>query len=217
MSAQAFGSRGSYECGCLGSMYVVPDDAQGEARVFGTFGGCRVLGSACTIQVDRLEDNDSAARDILGYASFRVGGLSIHVSGLDDYGEKTGAGVIRAIGMYQVKWATPGHHATGTGCDRPDPAVIVQHDGDDWQHFVFFHAADAFFTLDGIREWARETEGNSFTPREVIEWLNARRSRYSPLDKQHVGAVKRLLDAGCAGDSALVERVCGRYRFTEAS
>lgn len=36
--------------------YQVPENAEGDARVYGTFPGCLILGHECSIKVGSLED-----------------------------------------------------------------------------------------------------------------------------------------------------------------
>jgi len=193
-----------------GSTYSVPTAAQGDDRVYGTFRNCAVLGHWCTIHVDRLPDGDPQVADMLGFGGvFTRGGVAIHISGKDDYGAKTGPGFIRAIGLYRVEWIGAGDHAAGLGCYKPEPAVIASwdsgpagngHRSNIWQHHAFFGGASHFVALKGVYRWW-QVHRRGFGAQDVCEAIDNVRGHKrgdtgSVQDRQHISAVRRLLD-GC--------------------
>ena len=183
--------------------YVIPEDATGEARYFGSFPGCRILGTPCTINVSSLPDASPVAVDILGYPAFRRNGMAIHISGLDTFGKKANSGHIRSLGMYSVAWTgrAPGLPGlpSGLGCRAPEPAVIVSNGFQDWGHHAMFSRCDSFLTLEGVFEWAGASSVRPdwvFEPADIMNTLNSKRVDTWLYEKQHLSAIRRLLE-GC--------------------
>ena len=113
-----------------GSLYTVPASATGDARIYGRFEGQRILGQPCAITVERLEDSDERALDLLKRPTFRRVGSAIHISGLDPFGKRTGPGFIRALGMYSIDYLGREDHPSGCGSDAPEAVAILTWDGD---------------------------------------------------------------------------------------
>lgn len=196
-----------------GSVYVVPDNAAGDARVFGRFDSQRILGYPCSIVVDPLDDHDPQTADIFGRGGvFHRHGIAIHISGKDPFGKRTGPGFIRAIGAYAIDWLGRESPCAGLGCRHAETAAIVTWDGDitgrghrddRWQHHALWSDSRGYITLAGLLEWWRgDRERRTFTPRDVLAWIDNERgdapgstlSLTSP-DGQHTRAVRRLLES----------------------
>jgi hypothetical protein len=60
----------------MAAVYPQPPGLTGEDRVYGIFPSQRIFGYPCSIQVKKLADSDERARDMLGVASFRIGGTT---------------------------------------------------------------------------------------------------------------------------------------------
>ncbi len=218
------------------SYYKVPDTAAGRDRIYGSFPGCRILGHDCTITIDELPDRDPQVADLGGNGTvFRRGGYAIHISGLDPYGTKTGPGFIRAIGLYSIRWHDTDSPPAGLGWRRPEPAAIVSWDGDvtgrshrtdEWQHFAMFERCRSIVTLDGIVDLLHTRYGHDrpFRPLTICQLLDAVHGRsaddiMSYTDKQHVRAVRRLLEAAVDVRNQYVNsdytvRRSGRWAYT---
>ena len=181
--------------------YIISEDAVGESRYFGKFPGCHILGTPCTINVDALPDASPVAVDILGYPTFRRNGMAIHISGLDAFGNKAGAGHIRALGMYSVGWTgrasgLPGL-PSGLGCRASEPAVIVSSGCRQWQHHAMFSRCDSFLTLEGVFNWAGASSVHPdwvFEPSDIMNTLNSKRVDTWLYERQHLAAIRRLLE-----------------------
>lgn len=154
----------------------------GDDPLYGEFHDCRILGDPCTIRVQRLEDGDARALDILGIPSFRRGQLAIHVSGLDDRGKRSGGQPIRGIGMMECLWDRPGRHPSGTGCNGPEPVVML--DNGEPGHFAYWTRARGFITVAGI---ADRIKHRLLSARGIVELTDVN-------GPKHVAAVRRLLE-----------------------
>jgi len=187
---------------CHGSVYSVPDDAVGDARVYGRFEGQRILGSPCVITVERLDDGDPRALDLLRVPGFRRVGAAIHISGLDPFGQRTGPGFIRALGLYSIDWHGREEHPGGLGCAEPEPVAILTWDGDaggtyhrrdDWQHHVHYGACGSVLTLQALADLFDDTFGPEDVCRRADE-IQGRSRCLTYCEPQHIRAVRRLLD-----------------------
>ncbi len=190
-----------------GSQYTTPDGATGDDRIYGRFEGQTCLGTPCAIICERIEDCDPRAVDMLGQAGvFRRGGVAIHISGKNPYGQRSGPGYIRALAMYAFDWGGRKDHPSGIGANGPEPACIHTWDAPGergchfepgkWQHHAFYGGCDFMVTAEGLLRWAGD--GRRFTPQDVCEAIDALRpDSISKLaaDKQHISAVRRLLEA----------------------
>lgn len=189
----------------MAGVYPQPPGLTGEDRIFGTFPDQRIFGYRCSIQVEKLPDEHCSLVDILGFYSFRVGELAIHISGLNSCGEVVGARRIEALGMYKVLWNTPDGkkprepHSSmgGPGFDGPEPMVIV---GDTLHHAMWTNC-EYFVTLRGLHSLrpagsVGDTGTALFTPSEVCKAMDKRRkNRFSSYDEpQHTRAVRRLIE-----------------------
>lgn len=189
-----------------GSIYSVPEDAApgSDACVYGRFMGQQILGKRCTITCERLEDGDPRAVDILGYA-LRRGRVAIHISGKDDFGQRTGPGFVREMALYSVDWL--GHEedrCSGLGCAEPEAAAIVTSDDNHrrperYRHHCFYSGTDGFVSFDGIWQWwwsgERRDVNALLTPRLVCEEMDRRHERsWTYVELQHLRAVGRLLE-----------------------
>lgn len=180
----------------MAGVYPQPPGLTGEDRIFGTFPDQRIFGYRCSIQVEKLPDEHCSLVDILGFYSFRVGELAIHISGLNDYGEVVGAHRIEALGMYKVLWNTPdgkkprepNSSMGGPGFDGPEPMVIAG----DTLHHAMWDGCKYFVTLRGIHSLFRSV----FTPRDVCQAADKiRKNDFSTFDEpQHTRAVRRLIE-----------------------
>lgn len=191
-----------------GSLYTVPADATGDARIYGYFKSQRILGYPCDIEVTSLPDNSPGVCDLLGYECVMRGDSAIHMSGFDPYGKKTGPGFIRAIGMERIHWTREcdrEHPPAGLGAREPEPCIIATWDEDEsgrghrdesWQHFVFFGGPKAFLTLRGVHAWWRKGGYVAFDVRGLAEAIDAGRPSYLRTVgvAQHERAFRRLLD-----------------------
>lgn len=168
------------------------------ASPYGTFPGQVLLGEPATLRYERIEDHDQRARGIFGDPLYR-GELAIHVSGRDEFGGKTDAGVVR-----EIAWSTTEFLRPGVSMGGADPhAVVIFSSGpgqdSDWStplHIARWSPADSFVTWDGV---ATEFTGyGPFRPQAVIDRLNERnKARGRTWDFSgpwHLGAVRRLLD-----------------------
>lgn len=208
----------------MDSIYRLSSNA--PSPIFGDFPDCQILGDPCTIRVTPMNDYDPRAFDILGFTSFRGGGIAIHISGKDDFGRKANPQRIHALGMQECLWVRDGRHPSGTGCSKPDPVVILESPGVE-PHFALWGRADGFITLEGLYLWddrARVPEV-PFTAEHVAAYINMGRESYLRLDSQQVSTIRRLLefcvgvtnhgivsDDGKIGVARLV-RAGGRYRY----
>jgi hypothetical protein len=184
---------------------TVPEDAKGDARIYGTFQNQMILGYPCTVKIESLPDNDSRIKDILGFSEIRRKMAAIHISGVDPFGKHTGPGFIQAIGFYQIEFKNKTQRKpSGLGCDGPEAALIVTWDQDyhhRWEHHAFFSGADHIVTLGGIYEWWRTTGKGSFGPQEICASIDELRGYTNDSvmslcnSKQHVRAVRRLLES----------------------
>ena len=207
-----------------GSVYRVPDEAKGEARIYGTFPNQRILGSACSITVERLEDGHIAAIDEMGIGGvFNRGGVAIHISGLDSFGDKAGPGIIKHIGLYCVAWDNPeGHKPCGFGCDGPEPGVILADEsGYCEEHHAMMSGCDSFVTLEGIYRWCDQNGVGAFSPAELCADMDRRADRFWKFGKQQIASVRRLLEYGLVsglpahpviGDGKVLDRI-GRWKY----
>lgn len=181
---------------------------------FGRFEDQRILGIRCAIEADRIDDGDPRALDMLG-RPMRRGQVAIHISGMTPFGGRTGPGFVRELAIYRVDWlGNEERRASGFGCAGPEAGAIVTWDGgargkeswpashqrpEAWRHHAMFSACDGFVTIDGIYHWwttgIRDADA-SLTPLAVCEELTRRadRSWCDFTDRQHVSAVRRLLD-----------------------
>lgn len=177
-----------------------------------------ILGDGCTIRAKEAPDGDMHFVDALNQPGvFRRGGIAIHVSGFDVFGDKAQPGRIRAMAMYAVTWNRVGHHPSGLGCREQEPAVIVA-DGaateKAWSHHVLYGSPRYFWTLEGIYHAFRDT-GN-FTPEDVVAVANLEGRK---LDKQHERSARLMLEA-CVDASnhgipdAQALRRFGRWGYT---
>lgn len=219
-----------------GSIYTVPEDAVGEARIYGLFKSQRILGYPCDIECIRVDDCDPSVQDIFGFDMVTRGDSAIHVSGLDPFGRKTGPGFIRALGRQQIHWQLPSHiesPPSGLGSRGPEVGMIVSwdadaagsgHRSDVWQHHVFWSAPKSFLTLRGVHRWWRNQGMGDFSVGDLAARLDAGRKSYLRVsgDVQHEGAFRRLLEGHVGvsnnrlpGDHgpAVLRRV-GRWRYT---
>ena len=205
------------------SVYPQAPGLTGEARYFGLFPGQRIMGYSCSIKTDKLPDGAPQAVDILGLpGTFRVGELAIHISGLNSFGERVGARQIKAIGMYQIIFATPDGKKPkekntsfgGTGVDEPEACVIV---GDHYHH-AMFSSCDHFVTLRGIHALCHQGPFHPVAVCEHIDEVRAKTRFPSTFRKetQHVRAVRRLLeDALMCGEEISGQRIerTGRWNY----
>jgi hypothetical protein len=187
-----------------GSVYSLPDDAVGDARIYGRFDDQCLLRHPCSIVVTRLEDNDFRALDLLRRPAFCRVGAGIHISGLDPFGERTGPGFIRALGMYSVDWLGGDRRVSGLGCHRPEPAAIITWDGDcagnyhrrdDWCHHVHYASCESILTLQSVADLFHKT----FSADDICAKADRLTGRtagtiMSYQDPLHVRAVRRLLE-----------------------
>ena len=183
----------------MGSVYRIPDEATGDARMFGTFPNQRILGSACTIAVLKLDDGALECCDELGiYGSFVRGSLAIHISGLNAFGQEVGPGPIKHIGLYGVAWDDPqGNKPYGFGTEKPEAGVIVADElGNYDEHHAMFSACDSFVTLEGVFRHCDQNGLGTFTPAELCAAMDARADRSWKFGKQQIASVRRLLEAG---------------------
>lgn len=185
------------------SVYAVPDAAQGDEWIYGTFPNCKLLGLPCTIKVEALRDGDDQAKDVMGFAGmFKRGSPAIHVSGRDPYGGQTGPGRIRAVGMYSIDWLglPESKWPAGVGCREPEAVSIVTWDDSHfepkkWQHHSFWTPCSSTFTLCGI--WCKTVIGHPFSVDEILAWIDESQKRPSYLklnEKPHTTALRRLLE-----------------------
>ena len=172
----------------MGSVYQIPDEAKGDARMFGTFPNQRILGSACTIAVLKLDDGALECR----------GSLAIHISGLNAFGQEVGPGPVKHIGLYGVAWDDPqGNKPYGFGTEKPEAGVIVADElGNYAEHHAMFRACHSFVTLEGVFRWCDQNGIGTFTPAELCAAMQA--DRHWRLGKKQISAVRRLLEAGLA-------------------
>lgn len=190
------------------SEYRTPAGAKGEARIYGDFPGCLLLGSPCTIKAAKQRDGWNEATDALGFSGvFARTGLAIHVSGRDDYGQKTGPGFVRGLARYSIDWLGSKSHPSGLGCHKPEPAAIVTCDGghrdpNEYHRVDRWTGCDYVFTLAGVLQWARTVnDGKEFTPVDILTWIDAMKKRTYPLNESlHIATLRRLLE-GAVGVS----------------
>ena len=175
------------------SIYWIPESETGRARYFGRFPDLQILGRKCEIAVMEKRDLHPDVVDILGYPSFRVGGIAIHISGFDTFGQRQGPGRIRAIGMFRTVFEKSPHPA-GLGCRRPEPAVIVAPECKGWEHFAHFSASRYFLTLEGVLMWATSRDSSEFGLDDVCDGTGI------TCDKNQRQAVRSLLET-CVGVS----------------
>lgn len=192
----------------LYSRYAVPDTAAGNDRIYGRFADCQIIGKPCEIEATRLICGADVCVDALGVAGvFRRDGMAIHMSGINDAGEQTGPGFIRALSAYRVHWSGDhGSNTAGLGCNgQDDPAAIVTCDSDRhgdshyrpelWCHHAYYSPCSSFFTLAGIVELMKV--GQVFSPASILKAADARLGRRSPMllaERPHTTAMRRLLE-----------------------
>lgn len=214
------------------SQYAVPTTATGDDRIYGRFEGCTILGMSCDIEAKPLQCGDDACVDALGVAGvFRRGDMAIHVSGINDFGEKTGPGFIRAIASYCVHWRSATMQPpSGLGCDGGyEPTAIVTWDSekhsdshyhkDLWAHHAYYSACSSFFTMAGIVKLM--DVGKVFTPTSILHESDIRLGKRSPMllgEKPHTVAMRRLLEEAVGVTNTIhgvVLKRAGRwsYRF----
>ncbi len=182
--------------------YLIPEGARGEARIYGDFPGCRLLGSPCTIRTEKQADGWDGATDATGFPGvFAHGGRAIHVSGRDVFGRKSGLGFIRGLARYSVDWLGSKDHPSGLGCHEPEAATIISFDGahntpERCYDLGFWGECRYIFTLAGVLCWARTVnEGKAFKPVDILKWIDAQKKRPLPLnDPLHIAVLRRLLD-----------------------
>ena len=199
------------------SIYPPPP---GRPRVFGLFENQIIMGYKCSIKCEQVPDGDARCVDMLGMAgAFRVGGLAIHISGLNSYGYPVDARHIDAIGIYEIVWPgdgkkphEPNSSFSGFGCDGPEPAVIL---GGEMKH-AMWSACDYFATLEGIYRWGREK--GDFTPKDICTEIDklSRRNTWDRLAEspQHTRAVRRLLEAAVGLSNHNIPSVSGKIGCT---
>ncbi len=220
-----------------GSLYTVPEEAVGEARIYGLFKDQRILGYPCDIECVRVEDNDPEVRDLLGYAGVQRGDVAIHVSGFDPFGKKTGAGFIRALGRQQIHWNREHHRENppaGLGCREPEVCMIVtwdhtgagrgHRDESIWQHHIFWGGSKAYLSMRGVHAWWRADGFREFSVRDLAERIDRGRPSYLKTAgvQQHEAAFRRMLECevGVSNNKLprdhgqVVLRRVGRWTYT---
>lgn len=201
-------------------MHSVYRMREGDTSVYGTF-RCDVLGERLNVTIDRLEDGDVRALDILGVPIHR-GDVATHISGRGNFSDSTHAvGWVREIGWHTAA-RVDGKPVQSTIRD-PEAVVIVAHFHDpEWTkpHMALFTSAAHFVTMRGL---AMVFSGcRAFTPADVCARIDAaredehgRKALFPMLgDRQHERAVRRLLEQSVGSGPWRLER-CGRwsYRF----
>ena len=193
----------------------------GRPRVFGVFENQQIMGYKCSIKCEQAEDGDERFIDMLGMAGvFRVGGMAIHISGLNSYGYPVGARIINAIGIYEIVWPgdgkkphEPNSSFGGLGCDGPEPTIIT---GGEMKH-AMWSACDYFVTLEGVYRWGRGLQ--EFTPKDICVAIDKRQRRNTwdrlAESSQHTRAVRRLLEESVGLSNHNIPTVSGKVGSTE--
>lgn len=167
----------------------------GDPSVWGEFpagstGNTR-LGYACDTRVERLDDGDGRARDILGYPMFRTVSAQ-HVSGLDRYGAKSHGGIVRELGLVTEAWN--GH--TETKAEAIVTTFSEEIETGRKLHIAQWSRCDGYLALTSLSHLFGLM--TPFTAENVIATIERREERkarsWSLMTPQHLQAVTRWLE-----------------------
>lgn len=173
---------------------------QNENPIYGSWSNQQIMGIyPCRITATEAADGDIRFVDALGCAGvFRRGGLAIHVSGRDLYGNDDYIpGRIRAMAIDEVAWPPHARNKpSGLGCHAPEPAVIVYPGADviKWAHHAHYSDARYFWTLEGI--WKATLNSKNFTPRDLCDLHDlSYPNSYTKYGSIQARSARRILEA----------------------
>lgn len=185
-----------------GSLYTVPEDADGDELIFGDFAAQQILGYRCSIHVERVTEEQSAKgtrfHDMLGVRCAR-GDLAVHISGRDDFGDPGEAGEIEELGLYRRKLNEgQGRGPSGLGFGPEADAVVFLSTSP--RHQAFWSQPSCIVTATGLLSYWLESQPRGralpFSCDDVLEYIDALDARSGVCrlkgDKWHRRAIREL-------------------------
>lgn len=188
---------------------------EGDPSVFGDF-RCHIFGQEQIHTIEsKPDDSPDSPLDILG-VPMRRKDPSIHISGLDEYGDFDHGGFVRELGWFSVRAADGGKVNTN---EKPHGVAIVMniyHPNYNAPHMSQWSESSRFVTMNGIR--AAFGGYRAFSPEDVAARIDELREKASgekamfPIrsDRDHVRAIRRILEGSVMSNG--LERV-GRWSY----